>query len=128
MRHTTAPKPLTTATPNLGEPTPARATRGAVVNVSAWFWAAGTMLVILSAWLVLDHGSADNGVGGNAGQVAQWLPQGWGASGLHTWRLLVLLVNMPVLLAAAALPWLPESPYWLVSQGRRASARLVPAY
>merc|ERR1740130_1486288 len=29
-------------------------TRGAVVNVSACFWAAGTMLVLLSAWLVLD--------------------------------------------------------------------------
>ena len=79
------------------------ATRGAVVNVSAWFWAAGTMLVILSAWLVLD---APIALGSEpSGAVASW-------------RLLVLAVNLPVLLAAAALPWLPESPYWLVSQGR----------
>ena len=27
----------------------------------------------------------------------------------------MLAVNLPVLLAAAALPWLPESPYWLVA-------------
>ena len=88
------------------------AIRGAVVNVSAWFWAAGTMLVILSAWLVLD---APLSLGGEpSGAVAPW-------------RLLVLAVNLPVLLAAAALPWLPESPYWLVSQGRRASARRVLA-
>ena len=86
------------------------AIRGAVVNVSAWFWAAGTMLVILSAWLVLD---APLSLGREpSGAVAPW-------------RLLVLAVNLPVLLAAAALPWLPESPYWLVSQGRRASARRV---
>ena len=89
------------------------ATRGAVVNVSAWFWAAGTMLVILSAWLVLDAPMATLS-GDPAWSVAPW-------------RLLVLAVNMPVLLAAAALPWLPESPYWLVSQGRRGSARRVLA-
>ena len=88
------------------------ATRGAVVNVSAWFWAAGTMLVILSAWLVLDAPVALSG------------DPTWSVA---PWRLLVLAVNMPVLLAAAALPWLPESPYWLVSQGRRGSARRVLA-
>lgn len=65
------------------------------------FWTMGAILVSLLAWLLLPH---------------------------YTWRALLFVTAGPVSLAALlAVALLPESPRWLVRQGRLEEARQVVA-
>ena len=79
--------------------------RGGALNAVAWFWSAGTLLTVLLAWLVLS--------------ASEQLPP------KEPWRQLVLVANLPVLLAACILPLVTESPSWLLARGRRGSAKRV---
>lgn len=75
------------------------ATRGEFLLLIELFWTFGTLHVAGAAWLLL---------------------------GRNGWRALVLAATLPVLLALCLSAYLlPESPRWLLSQGRAEEARAV---
>ena len=97
------------------------ATRGAVLNVAAWFWSLGSIAVVLVAAGVLGapHGAW-------AGLSAPWAAL-FGLRDAAPWRIFLLTLAAPVAVAAAAVIYVPESPYWLVEKGhlRRVSINIV---
>jgi len=82
--------------------------RGAVLNLTNWFWCAGSILVLVAAWF-------------SVGSLAPGFPP----SSWEPWRVLVLMVVTPVLFALVLTPALVESPHWLVEQGRCDEAMAV---
>jgi len=69
--------------------------RGICCLVSSLFWGVGSVLTVLAAWLVL---------------------------GSHGWRAVALVCALPSLFALVAVIALPESPRWLLSQGKSKEA------
>ena len=65
------------------------------------FWAVGTILVALAAWL-----------------AASW-------AGSEAWRWLFAATALPALIGLALRWWLPESPHWLLARGEGVQARAV---
>ncbi len=82
--------------------------RGAILNLTNWFWCGGTVLVLFAAWFTVGS------------WVPGLLPAAW-----ERWRVLVLTVVTPVLLSLLLTPLLVESPHWLVEQGRYDEAMSV---
>lgn len=73
--------------------------RGAFLVAIQYFWAIGSMMVSGLAWLLLDR---------------------------YGWRILALITVIPVALTAVvSILYLPESPRWLLSVGKIASAEKV---
>lgn len=62
------------------------------------FWSIGSLYVAGSAWLIVES---------------------WG------WRWLTALSSLPILVALFCYPWLPESPRWLMDQGRMEEAQQI---
>jgi len=69
--------------------------RGICCLLSSLFWGIGSVLTVGAAWLTLD---------------------------VCGWRSVALLCSVPVLLALLTVFFLPESPRWLLSQGRKEEA------
>jgi MFS family permease len=73
--------------------------RGANLMLLELFWTLGSMMVIGSAWLSLEQ---------------------------YGWRTLIYTVSVPMTMVLAVAFWLlPESPRWLISQGRYAEAEAM---
>ena len=106
-----------------------RSVRGAVTNISAWFWAFGTLYMMAMAASLLG------GAAGQPAAAAQPIHPSEGAretsfggseaSFGEPWRLFVFAGSLPLLLAAALLPCLTESPYWLLEHGEHQQALTV---
>ena len=80
--------------------------RGTKLLVIEYFWTAGTMLVPLAAYVSLGEGS-DNESGEQD----------------HSWRVFVILCAIPCVLSTIlSLINVPESPRWLLAQGRHDEA------
>jgi putative MFS transporter len=82
----------------LSEVTPVKY-RGRVLTALNFWWCIGSVCTVLLAWALL---SQHNG-----------------------WRTLVVCCSMPVYAAGAFMLWLPESPRWLLSEGRVREAEEV---
>lgn len=65
------------------------------------FWAIGTLVVALTAWLAVTFGSE------------------------APWRWIFLIAALPALIGFVLRVWVPESPMYLVRKGRQAEARAV---
>jgi len=78
----------------LAETVPANI-RGICLLIPSVFWGIGSVLTVSAAWLVL---------------------------GSYGWRAVALLCAVPVLFALLTVFYLPESPRWLLSQGRNQEA------
>jgi MFS family permease len=73
--------------------------RGANLMLLELFWTLGSMMVIGSAWLFLEQ---------------------------YGWRTLIYTISVPMTMVLAVAFWLlPESPRWLISQGRYAEAEAM---
>jgi len=75
--------------------------RGLVGGLIWTFWIVYVCLNVAIAY-VLDSTASDDG--------------------FATWRLMNLVTGVPMMLALIAFPWLPESPRWLLTQGRTQEA------
>ena len=62
-------------------------------------WALGSIFVGVAAWAVLSYG--------------------------HSWRLLALVSAVPPLAVLCCFSFIPESPRWLIANGREAEAKDV---
>lgn len=72
------------------------------------FWAFGTFLVVLFAYLTL-------GKDGNAQDKSQWC-----------WRIFVILCSLPSILSLlSGIWWVPESPRWLTVKGQKDKALAI---
>ena len=71
--------------------------RGGVLNVSNWMWSVGTMIVALVAAYCVSAGTSG-------------------------WRLLISVVNFPMVFTLCLAPLLSESPHWLMQRGHHARA------
>lgn len=70
--------------------------RGLILSIYQYWWCVGSMYTVLMAWLVLP-----------------------------SWRALVILCAAPVLLAGVCMVFIPESPRWLLAQGRNEEAERI---
>ena len=71
-------------------------TRGLILSIYQYWWCIGSMYTVLMAWLVLP-----------------------------SWRALVILCAAPVLVAGVCMVFIPESPRWLLAQGRNQEAQRI---
>ena len=79
-----------------------RRSRGPMLVVYEFFWGVGSLFAAAAAWIILPRYGIAIG-----------------------WRYLTGLCSAPMWLALAAYPWLPESPDWLLAQGRVEEAALA---
>mgnify|MGYP005850765309 CR=1 FL=1 len=78
--------------------------RGKYLLYLGYYWTLGTLLVPALAFISLGENKDGEGPGGR-------------------WRLFVLLCAIPCIVSTVlAIRWVPESPHWLVYQGRNDKA------
>ncbi|WEK50912.1 MAG: MFS transporter [Candidatus Kaistia colombiensis] len=65
------------------------------------FWAVGTVIVALAAWYAAANGMADG------------------------WRFIFVITALPALIGLALRFWVPESPFYLLKNGKAAEAKTV---
>eukprot|EP00904_Undaria_pinnatifida_P014189 jgi/Undpi1/9900/HiC_scaffold_28.g12354.m1 len=82
----------------LSEMVPRREKARVLVDVQVT-WALGSIFVGIAAWAVLSYG--------------------------HSWRLLALVSAIPPLAVLCCFSFIPESPRWLIANGREAEAKAV---
>lgn len=76
--------------------------RGRMLTIYQYFWSLGSIFATTTAWLVLPRFSLNVG-----------------------WRIYVGICSAPLWLALIVAPWVPESPEWLLAQGRAREALAV---
>lgn len=84
--------------------------RGAACSVLATFWMVGNVAVAGFAWAIIPHN-----IGWSDPDSFQY----------NSWRIFVAVCAVPSFLVAVALLWLPESPRFLVTQGKEEKALSV---
>ncbi|GBP07641.1 Synaptic vesicle glycoprotein 2B [Eumeta japonica] len=80
--------------------------RGAMLSFMAAFWTLGNLFVAGLAWIIIP-----SGIGGETGGFVY-----------NSWRIFLLVMSLPSFLVALLLFLLPESPKFLISQGRHEDA------
>eukprot|EP00730_Choanoeca_flexa_P002278 TRINITY_DN10985_c0_g4_i2.p1 TRINITY_DN10985_c0_g4~~TRINITY_DN10985_c0_g4_i2.p1 ORF type:complete len:579 (+),score=80.45 TRINITY_DN10985_c0_g4_i2:171-1739(+) len=106
--------------------------RGAFLNLVAAFWMVGTIIVAGLAWGILGSTECKRAEEDTSREAAcgYWLSQDCGTyrmfgTTIPAWRIFVLSCSLPALVAALGFFKAPESPKWLLSQGRTKEAEAV---
>lgn len=90
--------------------------RGSSLLYIEFFWTGGTLLVPIVAWMTLGTSS------GNGGNGMEDVDSGTDGS----WRLFVIVCAIPCLVSTAmGILLVPESPRWLLTQGRHDEALAI---
>eukprot|EP00045_Choanoeca_perplexa_P010210 m.102744 g.102744 ORF g.102744 m.102744 type:complete len:570 (-) comp15194_c0_seq1:68-1777(-) len=104
--------------------------RGAFLNLVAAFWMVGTILVAGLAWGILGSRECARAVRADTSREAAckyWSDQDCGTyvlfgTTIPAWRIFTFSCSIPALFAALGFFKAPESPKWLMNQGRMAEA------
>ncbi|XP_014669031.1 PREDICTED: synaptic vesicle glycoprotein 2C-like [Priapulus caudatus] len=79
-----------------------RQKRGRMLSLMAAFWTIGNILVALLAWAIIPHTDMGH----------------FSAYTYSSWRVFILVCTVPLLTSAVMLIFLPESPKWLLENGK----------